>query len=115
MGDIPRRDFVSCCAMGLCSAALTPVPEAAAEKAGDGQSERTQSQLSSARLRYAKFIEVLGREVDAPTKTRLLRSLGRECALQYRAQTFDKYKGDIHGFLKAVQSPSGWVEKAEYN
>jgi predicted hydrocarbon binding protein len=66
-------------------------------------------------VKYAMFIEVLGRELDPATRQRLLRALGRECAIQYRGVTFEKYKGDIKGFLKAVQEPSGWVEKAEYD
>jgi predicted hydrocarbon binding protein len=115
MSDMKRRDFVSCCAVSLCSSALVPIPVAAEENACDSRSAWLQSQLDSARVRYAKFIDVIGHEVDEPTKRRLLRALGRECALQYRGQTFDRYQGDIKGFLKAAQEPSGWVEKAEYD
>jgi hypothetical protein len=114
MTDLKRRDFVACCAMGVCSAALVTLP-ATAEEPADARSIWLQSQLDAARLRYAKFIEVLSHEVDAPTKRRLLHAMGRECAAQFSGQTWDRYKGDINGYLKAVQGPDGWVEKAEYN
>lgn len=114
MADSSRRTFVGCCAMGLCSAALVPLPAAAADSSA-ARCAWLQSQLDSARLRYAKFIELLGHEVDAPTRRGLMRALGRECALQYRSQTFDRYQGDVRGFLEAAQAPGGWVEKAEYN
>lgn len=115
MADYSRRNFVGCCAMGLCSAALVPMPASATEEPADSRAKWLQSQWDAARLRYAKFIEVLGHEVDAPTRRRLLRSLGRECAMQYRDQTWDRFNGDIKGFLEAVQKPEGWVEKAEYD
>jgi hypothetical protein len=53
--------------------------------------------------------------VDLDTRKRILDNLGRECAWQFRERTFAKYKGDIHGFLKSIQGPEGWVEKVEYD
>jgi predicted ArsR family transcriptional regulator len=110
MAEITRQDFVKCCAMGVCSAL---VPVTASASADDGDSAELKWQLDAARLRYAKFLDVLNQEVDPATKKKILRSLGRQCAQQYRSATFDKYKGDIKGFLKAVQP--GWFAKAEYD
>lgn len=110
---LTRQEFVRCCAMTVCTTLIPASEIAAADTESDADTLRWR--LDAARVRYAKLIALLSREVDSVTYKQLLRSLGRECALQHRASTFEKYKGNIKGFLEAIQSPSGWVEKAEYD
>lgn len=116
MTELARREFFTCCAMGACAAAvvsIAPLPSAAATTAPDAA--WLQSQLDAVRVRYAKLLGAIGQELTPEVKSKLLQAMGRECAIQYRSITFDKYQGNIRGFLDAVQQPSGWVEKAEYD
>jgi hypothetical protein len=113
MADMTRSEFVKCCAAGMCSCAelaVTSPPTAQAES-GDPEVDRLKWQVDAARTRYAKLVGILDENVDPDTRKRILDNLGRECAWQFRERTFAKYKGDIHGFLKSIQGPEGWVEK----
>jgi len=116
MAEITRSEFVKCCAAGMCSCvAFAAMPEAAEAQSANPEFDRIKWQLEAARVRYAKLLEILEQNVDEPALRRMMDQLGRECARQFRARTFDKYKGDIHGFLEAIQRPDGWVEKVEYD
>jgi hypothetical protein len=55
----------------------------------------------AARIRYAKLVSIREENLDEATRKRILDSLGRECARQFRSRTFDKDKGDLPGFLKS--------------
>jgi hypothetical protein len=57
------------------------------------------------------LLGILDEEIDQPTRKRIFERLGRVCADQFRAITYDKYKNDIRGFLAAIQAPGGWVQK----
>ena len=108
---VTRQDFMKCCALGVCSAFLPePAIASATDDAGD-----LQWKLDASRVRYAKFIQIVKSGTDDVGYKRLLQSLGRECAMQHRSRTFDKYKGNIKGFLAAIQGPSGWVAEAQYD
>jgi len=116
MPEITRSEFMKCCTAGLCScAAMAIVPEAAAAEPGNPEAEWLKSQVEAMKIRYAKLAGILDQELGEPQKTRVFETLGRECARQYRSLTFDKYKGDIDGFLNSIQRPDGWVEKVEYD
>lgn len=108
-----RLDFVKCCALGVCA---TFVPVSQIASADDGEAVKAlQWKLDAARIRYSKLVTILGEELDPATAKKIFHRLGRECAAQFRSLTFDKYSGDIKGFLAAVQQPSGWVREAEYD
>jgi predicted hydrocarbon binding protein len=117
MAEMTRSDFMKCCTLGACSCSLVAI-----SATGTGVAQSTNSEVDALkaqreviRIRYAKLLGILDEEVDQPTRKRIFEKLGRVCADQFRAITYDKYKNDIRGFLAAIQGPSGWVEKAEYN
>jgi predicted hydrocarbon binding protein len=105
-----------CCVTGLCScAAMAVVPETAIATSGDPEAEWLKEQVDAVRIRYAKLATLLDDKLQEPQKTEIFEDLGRECARQFRNITFDKYKGDIDGFLQSIQQQKGWVEKVEYD
>src|SRR5579885_84901 len=110
---VDRTEFMKC-ALGMCScAALAFLPkEATAAESRNAETDALTWKLEAVHTRFAKLISILNENLDEPTKKRVLESLGRECAKQYSSLT-DKYKGDIQGFLRYIQSQ--WVEKAEYD
>jgi predicted hydrocarbon binding protein len=117
MAEITRSEFMKCCALGGCSCSLVAL---SATGTGVAQSDNSEvdtlkAQQDAIRIRYAKLLGILDEEVDPPTRKRIFERMGRACADQFRAITYDKYKNDIRGFLVAIQAPNGWVEKAEYN
>ena len=112
-----RQEFLKGCLAGACSCAAWAVM-AAEPDAGQSASpdvERLKSQLEAVRIRYAKLVGILGQELDQAAQKRVFRALGRECAQQFKAMTFEKYKGDLMGFLAHAQGPAGWMAKAEYD
>jgi hypothetical protein len=112
-----RGEFLKGCVVGACSCAAWAVTgsEQVAAQATSPEAERLKSQLEAARVRYAKLVGLLGQEADDATQKRILHGLGRECAQQYKADTFEKYKGDIKGFLAYGQGPDGWMGKVDYD
>jgi hypothetical protein len=90
-------------------------PELALAETSAPNLEQVQGQLEAVRIRYAKLVSILERDLDEATRKRVFDSLGRECARQFRSRTFDKYKGDLSGFLKSVEGPDGWAVKTEYD
>jgi len=116
MTAVTRSEFMKCCVAGLCScAAIAVVPEASAQQGTNPEADWLRSQTDAMRIRYAKLVNVLDQELNEEQKAKVFESMGRECARQFRSITFDKYKGDIDGFLKSIQRPDGWVEKVEYD
>jgi hypothetical protein len=112
-----RKEFLKGCMAGVCSCAGISLcsSDAAHGQSANPEAERLKGQLEAVRVRYAKLVEVIGKELDEPVRKRIFNSLGRECALQYRATTFEKYKGDLKGFLASAQGSGGWMAKAEYD
>jgi len=92
---------------------MAVLPESAAAETNDPETEWLKHQVEAMRIRYAKLAGILDQELDEAQKTRVFETLGRECARQFRAVTYDKFKGDIDGFLHSIQRPEGWVEKVE--
>ena len=117
MTDMTRSEFLKGCAVGACSCSLVAlsVSGSAEAQSGDSEINALKKEREAIRIRYAKLLGIIAEEVDQPTRKRIFERLGRACADQFRAITYDKYKNDIRGFLAAIQAPSGWVEKAEYN
>ena len=117
MTDMTRSDFMKACALGACSCSLVSLSATgtAAAQSGNSEIETLKAQREAIRIRYAKLLGIMDEEVDPDTRKRIFERLGRACADQFRAITYDKYKNDIRGFLAAIQAPGGWVEKAAYN
>lgn len=113
--EVTRNEFLKCCAAGVCSCVAMALPEPAAAETSTPESEQLRLQLEASRIRYAKLVSILEKDLDEATRKRIFDSLGRECARQFRSSTFDKYKGDLPGFLKYVQGPDGWAVKTEYD
>jgi hypothetical protein len=113
--DVTRSEFLKCCAAGVCSCVALISPELASAETSTSNVDQLQGQLEAARIRYAKLVSILEQNLDEATRKRIFDSLGRECARQFRSRTFDKYKGDLAGFLKSVEGPDGWAVKAEYD
>jgi hypothetical protein len=80
-------------------------------ESGNSEVDTLKAQRDAIRIRYAKLLGILDEEIDQPTRKRIFERLGRVCADQFRAITYDKYKNDIRGFLAAIQAPGGWVQK----
>lgn len=117
MAEMTRNSFLKCCALGACSCSLIPLAAATTVTPATGNSEvdALTAQREAIRIRYAKLLGIMDEEVDDATRKRIFERLGRACADQFRAITYDKYKNDIRGFLAAIVQPSGWVEKTQYN
>jgi predicted hydrocarbon binding protein len=113
--EVTRNEFLKCCAAGICSCVALTSPELAAAETSNSNIEQMQQQLEASRIRYAKLVSILEKTLDEATRQRIFDSLGRECARQFCSRTFDKYKGDLAGFLKSVEGPDGWAVKTEYD
>ena len=116
MAEMTRSEFMKCCTLGACSCSLIAIATTGtATESTDPEIGALKAQREAIRIRYAELLGILDDEVDGATRKRIFERLGRTCADQFRAITYDKYKGDIRGFLAAIQAPSRWVEKVEYN
>lgn len=116
MPNTTRSEFLKCCLLGACACA---VPSAAAEEksavAANPEAEWLRGQMDAVRIRYAKLVNILDATLDQPSKEQVFDSLGRECGRQFRSMTWDKYRGNIKGFLDFAQGPEGWMAKADYD
>jgi hypothetical protein len=113
--EVTRTEFLKCCAAGACMCVTLTSPDLAPGETSAPDIEQMQRQLEAMRVRYAKLVSILEKDLDEATRKRVFDSLGRECARQFRSRTFDKYKGDLRGFLKSVEGPDGWAVKTEYD
>jgi hypothetical protein len=116
-----RKEFMKTCAAGVCGCGvmglLAPLSAGAesAEKqtsAAPAVDDQLKRQLDGAHERFAKLLAIMGEQLDGPTRDKILQGLGRECAQDY-SPLFNKYRGDLPGFLARVQS--AWLERAEYD
>jgi predicted hydrocarbon binding protein len=116
-----RNDFMKKCAAGVCGCGvlgfLAPLSSPAAS--GEGQTAAAQAdnsqlkqELDGSRERFAKLVSIMGEDLDAATRDKILARLGRECAQDY-SSLLQKYRGDLPGFLAKIKT--AWVEKAEYD
>ena len=116
-----RNDFMKKCAAGVCGCGvmgfLAPLP-ARAEN-GEGQTatapvdnSQMKQELEGSRERFAKLVSIMGEDLDAAVRDKILARLGRQCA-QAHSAFFQKYRGDLQGFL--AKAKTAWLEKAEYD
>lgn len=113
--EVTRNEFLKCCAAGICSCVALVAPEPALPETSAPDIEQLRGQLEAARIRYARLVSILEENLNESTRKRIFDSLGRECARQFRSRTFDKYRGDLRGFLQSVEGPGGWAVKTEYD
>ena len=118
-----RNEFLKCCTAGVYScAALGWLPLEAAGGAGasgvqattppDPEMDELRWKLGAVQTRFAKLIGILNKNMDAPTRRKILHELGGECSRSHD-KLFAQYKGNLRGFLDHIQTQ--WVEKAEYD
>jgi hypothetical protein len=116
-----RNDFFKTCGAGICGCGVlgllaplvaraddTKVPAAAVPE----DCELLKQQLEGARERFAKLLAVMAEQLDDATRNKILQSLGSQCSQPYAA-FFNKYRGDLHGFLDKIKT--AWVERTEYD
>ncbi len=116
MADITRSEFVKCCLAGACACAF-PAAAVAEDKPAappNPEAERLRGQVEAMHIRYAKLVSILDVTLDEPAKKKVFDSLGRECGRQYRAATWEKYRGNLKGFLEYAKGPDGWMAQADY-
>ena len=116
-----RNDFVKTCAAGVCGCGVLGVLAPLSSWAGNGEGQTAAAQadnsqlkqeLEGSRERFAKLVSIMGEDLDAATRDKILARLGHQCAQTYSA-LFQKYRGDLPGFLAKIKT--AWVEKAEYD
>lgn len=108
------RDEFFKCTLGMCScAAFGLLPQTAAQaQSGAPEIDALKWRVNATQRRFAKLIGILNDNLDEPTRKKILESLGRECAREYKS-LLEQYKGNLPGFLDYIQKQ--WVEKAEYD
>jgi hypothetical protein len=101
--EVTRNQFLKCRGAGVCSCVALISPEPA--PAETPNLEQLLWQLEAARIRYAKLVSILEKNLDKAMRKTIFDSLGRECARQFCSRTFDKYKGDPPWFLEVGRRP----------
>ena len=111
-----RKDFIkAACTLGACSCAgfsLWGEDSASSGRKADSEVDQLKGRLDFIRTRFAKLLAGLGSDVDEDTRKKVLESMGRECARQFKSQT-GQFAGNPRGYIEQVQK--WWVEKAEYD
>ena len=109
-----RNDFMKCCTAGMCSCgAVAFLPQQAAlAQSTNPEVDGLKSRLDSVQKRFARLVQILDENVEAPVLKKVWENLGRDHAREYRPLT-DKYRGNLEGFLNEIRGQ--WVEKAEYD
>jgi predicted hydrocarbon binding protein len=111
-----RKEFIkAACTLGVCSCAgfgLWAEDSAAPGQNPGAEAEQLRGKLNFIQTRFATLVSSLGSNVDENTRKKILESMGRECARQFKSQT-GQFRGNPRGFVEQVQK--WWVEKAEYD
>lgn len=93
-----RRNFVRSCTGGLCSCAALATIGPVAATASEAKPAAEDWRLPFVKRRYARLLEILGRQTDKKTVAGVLEQLGRDCASELRLT--EKHAGDIDGFIR---------------
>lgn len=116
-----RNEFFRTCGAGVCGCGVLGLLAPLAARAEDTASpaaavpqevEQLKQQLDGARERFAKLLAIMGEQLDAATRNKILQSLGSQCSQPYAA-FFNKYRGNLQGFLDKIKT--AWVERTEYD
>jgi hypothetical protein len=108
-----RKEFLKACVVGLSSCAACGFVTSDAAAAGRVTGEDTDRVLDPVRVRYATLVGLIARHVPEPAQRTIFRELGRECARQFKAMTYEKFAGNLEGFLAEATGPKGWMASAE--
>jgi len=113
-----RKEFLKSCT-GMCSCAafglLAPgdaKAQSAAAAPENPEAAALGRKLDAVQTRFAELMGILNRELDAPARERILRSLGGSCAEHYK-DMFLKYKNNLRGFLDYARKE--WAEEASFD
>jgi Golgi nucleoside diphosphatase len=98
--------------MCSCGAVAFLPRQAALAQSTNPEVDGLKSRLDSVQKRFAKLVQILDENVEAPVLKKVWENLGRDHAREYRPLT-DKYRGNLEGFLNEIRGQ--WVEKAEYD
>lgn len=106
--------FKKACLYGFCSCAGLSLFANSSAFASDNieNNEDQDWKLEFVQNRFSKLIYILKYSVSEETKNQILENLGRECSMN-AAKNYEKFKGDIEGFLKNLQET--WAQKATYD
>lgn len=116
MKEMTRHQFLKTCGLGTCCCtAAAFVPASLSAQNVNPEAEWLKEQLEKAKVRYARLVNILEQSVPEPETKKIFDQLGRECAHLTSSTTWDKYKGNIDGFLNFIKGPEGWAEQAEYD
>jgi hypothetical protein len=116
-----RNDFLKTCGAGVCGCGVLGLmaPFAVSAEGKDRQTTAApadvkplKEQLDGAQERFAKLVSIMGDNLDAAVRDKILARLGHECAQDY-SPLFQKYRGDLQGFLAKIKT--AWLESAEYD
>lgn len=116
-----RNEFFKTCGAGMCGCGVLGLLAPLAARADDAAKpaaavpedyELLKQQLEGARERFAKLLTVMGEQLDAATRNKILQGLGGQCSQPY-GPFFSKYRGNLQGFLDKIKT--AWVERTEYD
>lgn len=110
-----RKDFFKkSCQAGLCACAgLTVFSQTGIMANTNGNDDKTKEwQVGFMQRKFAKLVDTLTSNLDAPTRNRILEQMGRACSKEGEKDTL-KFKGDVEGFLNEIKK--SWVEQATFN
>jgi predicted hydrocarbon binding protein len=114
-----RKDFLKACLVGMSSCAACGLGALGAAAEQDVDIERDAgadaTMVDALRIRYATLLGLIGRHVPEDAQRTILRELGRECARQFKAMTYEKFAGNLDGFLAEARGPNGWMTSAEHD
>lgn len=113
---LDRKDFLKTCALAMCAPGLCE-PATAAEATDAAcdpkQLEAATRKIGEAQNRFAALLGEMERLLPAEESRRLLNAAGRQCASTCCGGLFERYKGDIQGFL--AKAKTIWMEDAQYD
>jgi len=114
-----RKDFLRACLVGMSSCAACGL-SALGAAAGQGDAAHQDAAadtraVDALHVRYATLLGLIARHVPEETQRTILRELGRECARQFKAMTYEKFAGNLEGFLAEARGPKGWMASAEHD
>jgi len=112
-----RKDFLKACLASVSSCAacgLGALASAADQDGGTGQAAASKT-VEAMRVRYAMLVGLIGRHVPEDAQRTIFRELGRECARQFKAMTYEKFAGNLEGFLAQARGSNGWMASADHD